>query len=104
MDTADPSLPVSVVVSPPAEGTQWRGALSPKGAVTLSCGLVGILLVGLSLTSDSALDPLLGQSNTKKGHASFDSLNRAILKDYDTSRVFADFLPGIGGEFGIPMW
>ena len=27
-----------------------------------------------------------------------------IIKDYDSQPAFADFLPGIAGENGIPAW
>ena len=34
----------------------------------------------------------------------FDSLNRYVLKDYDNKKPFSDFLSGVGGIFGIPLW
>ena len=34
----------------------------------------------------------------------FDSLNRYVLKDYDNKKPFSDFLAGVGGIFGIPLW
>jgi len=36
--------------------------------------------------------------------ANFDALNRFILPAYPAKRPFASFLPGIAGEFGIPLW
>ena len=37
------------------------------------------------------------------GHADFIG-DRVVMHDYDSSKVFSSFLPGIGGEYGIPMW
>lgn len=34
----------------------------------------------------------------------FDPLGRFILEDFDHSRPFSSFLPGIAGLHGIPMW
>ena len=36
------------------------------------------------------------------GH--FDSDGRFVLRDFDARKPFASFLPGIGGEWGVPMW
>lgn len=34
----------------------------------------------------------------------FDSLDRYVLEDYDNKKAFSDFLPGVAGIFGKPMW
>lgn len=34
----------------------------------------------------------------------FDADGRFILLDYDSRKPFSSFLPGIGGEWGMPMW
>lgn len=34
----------------------------------------------------------------------FDDINRYVLKDYDNKKGFSDFLAGVAGIFGIPMW
>jgi len=34
----------------------------------------------------------------------FDSMNRYILEDYDSKPTFANFLPGVAGLYGKPMW
>ena len=36
------------------------------------------------------------------GH--FDADGRFVLRDFDARKPFASFLPGIGGEWGVPMW
>ena len=46
----------------------------------------------------------LENSTGPKYYGKFDADGRTILTDYDTSRTFASFLPGIGGEYGTPMW
>src|SRR5258708_36420867 len=33
-----------------------------------------------------------------------DSLGRFILRDFDRAKPFSNFLPGIAGPLGIPMW
>ena len=48
--------------------------------------------------------PKPSQRRTKIGFADFDELDRVIMHAYDTSRVWSSFLPGIGGEWGIPTW
>lgn len=34
----------------------------------------------------------------------FDERNRFVIEDYNRSKPFASFLPGIAGKKGIPMW
>jgi hypothetical protein len=34
----------------------------------------------------------------------FDEKNRFVVEDYNNSRPFASFLPGIAGKEGIPIW
>lgn len=34
----------------------------------------------------------------------FDEKNRFIIPDYQNKPTFSSFLPGIGGEMGVPMW
>lgn len=34
----------------------------------------------------------------------FDDLGRFTMEDYDAKPSFADFLPGIGGVYGVPSW
>ena len=46
-----------------------------------------------------------GHSDAERiGFTEFDEADRVIMPDYDTSRVWASFLPGIGGEWGVPTW
>ena len=103
-----PSLPVTtlgtndILEMPP----KWRGAISRKKAVALGCGFVAMLVTSLSLFSDSDTQSF-GEENSaqkKTTKQQFDNRKRAVLSDYDTSRVFADFMPGVGGFFGTPMW
>lgn len=34
----------------------------------------------------------------------FDELGRFLIDDYHTQRPFSSFLPGIAGEWGVPLW
>lgn len=34
----------------------------------------------------------------------FDSLGRYVLEDYDAQPTFSDFLPGVAGVYGKPVW
>ena len=45
-----------------------------------------------------------GHDAERIGFTEFDEDDRVIMDNYDTSRVWASFLPGIGGEWGVPTW
>ncbi len=45
-----------------------------------------------------------GLGDTEGKEAIFDSLGRFILKQYDIKKPMANFLSGIGGLWGVPMW
>lgn len=36
--------------------------------------------------------------------ADFDALGRFVMKNYDTAKPMSDFLSGLGGIWGVPMW
>lgn len=36
--------------------------------------------------------------------ANFDSLGRFVMKNFDTAKPMSDFLSGLGGVWGVPMW
>jgi len=39
-----------------------------------------------------------------KATPNFDSLGRFVMKNYDTAKPMSDFLNGLGGLWGVPMW
>lgn len=36
--------------------------------------------------------------------ALYDDINRFVMEDYDTKAAFSDFLPGVAGVYGKPVW
>ena len=78
--------------------------------------------VALLLCAKSILFPSQSTDGIKKdqGHASstgqsqkyserrskniFDERGRYILEDFDSKPAFSDFLPGVAGTYGIPVW
>ena len=66
-----------------------------------------MMIVTIAYTLAQASTPQSFERATTKdslGFAEFDDMGRIILTDYDTGKPFSSFLPGIGGEYGIPMW
>ena len=39
-----------------------------------------------------------------RAHYSFDSEHRFVIENYNWAKPFSNFLPGIAGKWGIPMW
>ncbi|MBF0522609.1 MAG: hypothetical protein HQL24_06080 [Candidatus Omnitrophica bacterium] len=42
--------------------------------------------------------------NDKQGTYSFDPQGRFVIENYNQSKTFSNFFPGIAGLWGIPMW
>lgn len=71
--------------------------------VGLALGIfIACIIAILSITSraSSAPLPFLGSDS----EAMFDSLGRYILKDFDSIKPMSNFLAGLGGLWGLPMW
>jgi hypothetical protein len=73
-------------------------------SVALLAGLAAYVRPGSSLPgTPSAFDSSSGDAEESEP-GSFDELGRFVLRDYDTAKPWASFLPGLGGKFGVPMW
>lgn len=95
-------LPVNLSEGEP-EGSSWT-VLSSKRKVL--GGFFGAALVFAFLFSGflgNTEQPKLDAGEHGYGQADFIG-DRVVLHNYDSSKVFSSFLPGIGGEYGIPMW
>jgi len=68
------------------------------GAV-LFVSALSILLVLLIASSYEGISPMMGASD-----AEFDSLGRYIIRNFDLAKPMSNFLPGLGGLWGVPMW
>jgi len=83
--------------------------------ILLACGLVSLIKYA---SSTAATLPLLNEfnpntSSTNTGEYEeviggmpqiFDKLGRYILRNYDVQKPMSNFLAGIGGLWGVPMW
>ena len=72
--------------------------------------VMGIALFALShsLNAGNSVNSLLEASaqDSKKQtkDPTFDSEGRYVMYDFDVKKVMANFLPGLGGYWGTPMW
>ncbi|KAH8045921.1 hypothetical protein JL722_13973 [Aureococcus anophagefferens] len=71
------------------------------GAVAVFLGLVAVSASG---AEEKLLKHKLPPTLSSGASDDFDADGRFILPDFDTRKPFASFLPGIGGEWGMPMW
>jgi hypothetical protein len=45
------------------------------------------------------------ESSAEQSHKNlFDSMGRFVMEDYDAQPTFSDFLPGVAGVYGKPVW
>jgi hypothetical protein len=73
-------------------------------SVALLAGVAAYVRPGSSLPgAPGAFDSSSGDADESEP-GSFDELGRFVLRDYDTAKPWASFLPGLGGKFGVPMW
>jgi hypothetical protein len=73
-------------------------------SVALLAGVAAYVRPGSSIAgAPSAFDSSSGDAEDSEP-GSFDELGRFVLRDYDTAKPWASFLPGLGGKFGVPMW
>lgn len=68
--------------------------------LTVVLGLSIVLLI-FSLLSSEEIRPGLGGVAT---NADFDDRGRYVMTNYDVRKPMANFLAGVGGIWGIPMW
>jgi hypothetical protein len=48
--------------------------------------------------------PVAIPADNVRATANFDEFGRFVMKDYDTAKPMSDFLSGLGGVWGVPMW
>jgi hypothetical protein len=84
------------------------GGFGLSKRVLVACGVVLVAFLGLlgllslgGVKKAAALRPPTLQGGKSEN---FDADGRFIIPDFDTSKSFASFLPGVGGEWGMPMW
>ena len=73
-------------------------------------GLISICFIGLTFMVSSSMNgsstvgknPLMADSNPEGDM--FDNLGRYIMRDYDLKKPMSNFLSGISGFWGVPMW
>lgn len=79
--------------APGGSKCNWKYALSGVG-ILLMLVLAGVCFVSFD-----------GETNQiEAADANFDEANRFIMRDYDTKKPMSDFLNGLGGFWGVPMW
>jgi len=75
----------------------------------LVLGSVAVLAAGFSYVYDGGKG-IPSQNAEEVNNAAeltgklFDSLDRYVLEDYDAKPTFSNFLPGVAGLYGKPMW
>ena len=85
--------------APPARpARKWSKALA--GAVVCFGSVAALSLHQLRKHDLPAVATTLDVD--EGGH--FDKSGRFVIRDFDDRKPFASFLPGIGGEWGMPMW
>lgn len=74
--------------------------------VVLLCG--GVLIADLTGNTHTQTTPLSASGVSMDGSNSdgylFDSHGRYIMHNFDTLKPMANFLAGLGGYWGVPMW
>ena len=80
-----------------------RGKLVKYGL--LAIGFCAGFAALLALSADMSLTSLHGNSLEKNSlNSQFDELGRYVMRDYDQKKPMANFLAGLGGLWGVPMW
>lgn len=69
--------------------------------IFMAC-LMAVLLITSKAASRTGGLPFLGAN--PEAETMFDSLGRYILKDFDKIKPMSNFLAGLGGLWGVPMW
>lgn len=62
--------------------------------------IISSILVYFIYNSNSTFVPPVKTESTAK----FDQLGRYVMSNFDTSKPMSDFLNGLGGVWGVPMW
>ncbi len=83
--------------------------------VTLKYGAIFFVVMGIALFAlahslggensvNSMLEATTQDSKQQTKNPLFDSEGRYVMYDFDVKKVMANFLPGLGGFWGTPMW
>lgn len=72
-------------------------------AVALSVFLLSVLAM-YSLSSGPGPTALLSTTSAGASDSMFDAKNRYVMRNFDLARPMSNFLNGLGGIWGIPMW
>ena len=81
-----------------AKSNLWKTA-----ALSLLIVVLCVLTFGIQWKSDrgSKIQQFVSDADQE---ALFDAEGRFVMKDFDRKKPLSNFLPGIAGLFGIPMW
>ena len=93
--------------TPLAVGDPEKSRLPKKvlyGCAAAVAVFLGLVAVSASGAEEKLLKRKLPPTLSAGASDDFDADGRFILPDFDTRKPFASFLPGIGGEWGMPMW
>jgi hypothetical protein len=86
--------------SGPAPAVRAR-RLTPLGvAAVVAVGVLALCGVASQVPRPSAVVNLAAVDATR----SFDDAGRFIMRSFDRFKPMASFLPGVGGQWGVPMW
>lgn len=74
----------------------WNDSVNSRNKLTL----------GWENSDDQQGDPMKSSADRQKEIAEkyYDSFGRFVLEDYDVKPPFSDFLPGLAGYYGIPLY
>lgn len=94
------------------EGKQEEGGSEHKAGGIFKSGWIRYALATLVLfTTGGVIFGVLSHSSTihhsgnnESGEPVFDDLGRFVMKDFDQKKPMSNFLPGLAGVWGIPMW
>jgi hypothetical protein len=77
--------------------------LVPKSVQTMGFALISIasLVLAYSFMSSISDTSLLGEVATNQ---SFDEFGRFVMTNFDSRKPMSNFLAGVGGLWGVPMW
>lgn len=67
----------------------------------MGCVSIGVLTFFAVIYLDSSSIVL---PDAVKATPNFDELGRFVMKNFDTAKPMSDFLNGLGGVWGVPMW
>ena len=86
-------------------GDKWR-TVSRLGLILFTFCIVGLSSVYFTMSRQSSTDHLMHVDvrTAAAAAAQFDQLGRFTMRHFDTSKPVADFLNGLGGIWGVPLW